>query len=130
MKIKSLTLTIALIHLLSSNTIAEAENINTRAIIETRIDNMSPLGNNIYKNENNQFFRLDNLTGKYKNISIFDDENIKSKQYGANQRVFDTNFEKLIVDPLIWEELQVNNIGESYCNNFCNVRLAYLLSIL
>ena len=130
MKIKSLTLTIALIHLLSSNTIAKAENINTRVIIETKIDNMSPLGNNIYKNENNQFFRLDNLTGKYKNILIFDDENIKSKQYGANQRVFDTNFEKLIADPLIWEELQVNNIGESYCNNFCIVCLAYLLSIL
>ena len=38
--------------------------------------------------------------------SIFDDDNIDSKQYGASQTVFRDNVEVLIEDPLIWDELQ------------------------
>ena len=51
--------------------------------------------------------RYDAKAREYHNISIFDDENIASHQYGASQRDFKNHFEELISDPLIWDELQV-----------------------
>ena len=38
--------------------------------------------------------------------SIFDNDNIESKQYGASQTVFRDKVDDLIEDPLIWDELQ------------------------
>ena len=40
------------------------------------------------------------------NISIFNDINEETNQYGANQIVFKSQFNLLINDHLIWEELQ------------------------
>ena len=39
-------------------------------------------------------------------ISIFDLDNVYSKQFGGSQMVFDNNFDNLIKDPYIWEEMQ------------------------
>ncbi len=38
--------------------------------------------------------------------SIFDIDNIDSRQYGASQLVFAYHFDELVKDPLIWQELQ------------------------
>ena len=64
--------------------------------------------NIIFSYENNKlsYKRFNEETGEYTNISIFDEENIESKQYGANQRVFKHNFDTLINDPYVWEEIQ------------------------
>ena len=64
---------------------------------------------NVYINldDDYSYERYDSRTKEYHNISIFDDENISSQQYGANQRVFKKNFEELISNPLIWDELQI-----------------------
>ena len=56
--------------------------------------------------ESPTYLRRDDKTGEYETIKIFDTQNIISQQYGANQRVFDTKFSKLIEDPYIWEEVQ------------------------
>ena len=56
-------------------------------------------GNPIYQ-------RMDVETGELTPISIFDKENLSSHQYGASQRVFRFNFDELMKDPLIWEEMQ------------------------
>ncbi len=53
-----------------------------------------------------KYRRLDTDTGEYKDISIFDYDNISSHQYGASQMDFKNHFETLIEDPLIWEEMQ------------------------
>ncbi len=58
-------------------------------------------------NNNVPIYQKQNMeTGALETISIFDDDNIASKQYGANQRVFSTRYEELLEDPLILEELQ------------------------
>ncbi len=59
----------------------------------------SKTGEAIYQRKNPE-------TGEYEPISIFDKENTKTHQYGANQRVFKKKFEELIQDPYIWEEMQ------------------------
>ena len=43
-------------------------------------------------------------TNNYTNI--FNEQNDLSNQYGANQEVFDYHFNKLIIDELIWNEIQ------------------------
>ena len=53
-----------------------------------------------------KFTRYDPETGEYRPISIFDIENILSRQYGADQVAFQFYFEDLIKDPVIWEEMQ------------------------
>lgn len=53
-----------------------------------------------------KYQRLDNKTNEYKTISIFDYENIKSSQYGANQLAFKNNFDVLINNSDIWKEVQ------------------------
>ena len=58
--------------------------------------------------------RVDSETGEYETISIFDEENLKSHQYGASQRVFKNNFNELVNDPLIWEEMQTVKPVESF----------------
>ena len=52
----------------------------------------SKTGEAIYQRKNPE-------TGEYEPISIFDKENTKTHQYGANQRVFKKKFEELIQDP-------------------------------
>ena len=49
--------------------------------------------------------RYDPETDTYNNISIFDEENLSSYQYGADQGRFD-NYEDIINDPYMWEQLQ------------------------
>ena len=49
---------------------------------------------------------LNDKTGEYDIVSIFNDTNISSKQYGASQADFRNHFDDLIQDPLIWEEVQ------------------------
>ena len=65
--------------------------------------------NNIYidiSDPNNvNYKRYDPKTDTYNNISIFDEENLSSDQYGANQGRFD-NYEDIINDPYMWEQLQ------------------------
>lgn len=56
--------------------------------------------------DGNTYKRYNSETNEYSAISIFDDENIKSKQYGASQLDFKTRFNTLINDPLIWDEMQ------------------------
>lgn len=56
--------------------------------------------------ENVEYKRYNSKTKEKHNISIFDEENIESMQYGANQRDFEYNFDDLINNPLIWEEMQ------------------------
>lgn len=53
-------------------------------------------------------YRYSTENGKitYKNLSIFDDENIASGQYGADQGNFEYNFNELIKDEFIWNEMQ------------------------
>ena len=58
--------------------------------------------------------RVDSDTGEYENISIFDEENLKSHQYGASQRVFRNNSDELVKDPLIWEEMQTVKPVETF----------------
>ena len=75
--------------------------------------------NNIPKSSNGTYIEIDNNnidipvfkrvnpeTGEQEIISIFDDLNISSKQYGASQNDFQDHFEELIKDPIIWEEVQ------------------------
>lgn len=50
--------------------------------------------------------RYDPKTDTYKNISIFDEENDQFGQYGANQGVFEYNFDDLINHSMIWDEMQ------------------------
>ena len=52
------------------------------------------------------YLKVNRETGEFEPISIFDHENLNSKQYGANQEVFRTKFDQLINNPLIWEEMQ------------------------
>ena len=57
--------------------------------------------NNIYVS----YKRYDPETDTYKNISIFDKENIDSQQYGADQgRFYDLDY--IVNDPYMWEQLQ------------------------
>jgi len=69
---------------------------------DTNIEKYVLVDNNnipIYKKFNQK-------TGELDNISIFDNDNITTHQYGASQRVFKFKFDKLIREPLIWEEMQ------------------------
>lgn len=70
-----------------------------------------------YSDDGNlSFKRYNEETGEYNPISIFDDENLASSQYGANQEAFIKNFGTLIKDPYIWEELQKYYPVESFEN--------------
>ena len=42
---------------------------------------------------------------RYQIVSIFNDENINSGQYGASQIAFKENVRQLLADELIWDEL-------------------------
>lgn len=68
------------------------------------------LGNCEYVLVDNQnvpiYQKVNSVTGNLETISIFDDENILTRQYGANQKVFRTKADELIQDPLIREELE------------------------
>lgn len=52
------------------------------------------------------YYILDNKTGEYCPISIFNYNNIYSKQYGANQGALSNSFNKMINDPIIFDEMQ------------------------
>lgn len=39
-------------------------------------------------------------------ISIFNEKNLSSRQYGGDQRTFERNYKNLIKDPYIWNEMQ------------------------
>ena len=68
----------------------------------------SSYGEYVLVNNNNipVYKKVDSETGEKTTISIFDEENIRSKQYGANQRVFKSDFNDLIKDQVIWDEMQ------------------------
>ena len=94
--VRNLVIYITLFQLFSCGTIAKSEKNKKKEFI--LVDN-SNINNPIYQ-------RYDEKTNDYKEISIFDDENINSEQYGADQRVFRDNFNELIKDPIIWNILQ------------------------
>ena len=74
-------------------------------------DNNNVLG--YFFNDSNLYYdmiddtykRFNEDTQSFENISIFDEENLPSSQFGADQGSFDYNFTKLIRDPYILEEL-------------------------
>lgn len=115
-KIKVLSVTLALIELLSTGKYIMKKNnkevkVTPKSSIETSIDNSEYLiGGNVYQftNENGEltYYRLNMENGEYENISIFDDENLSSKQYGASQLDFKYRFHSIIKEQFIWEELQ------------------------
>ncbi len=97
--------------------------------------------NNIYidlSDPNNvSYKRYDPETDTYNNISIFDEENIDSWQYGADQDRFG-NYEDIINDPYMWEQLQryypiesfkseaeAMEFYERYCTVIANVGCGY-----
>lgn len=63
--------------------------------------------------DNPKYSRYDPVTNTYSNISIFDMQNIDSAQYGASQKAF-YNFNELINDSKIWEEMQKYYPVESF----------------
>ena len=62
------------------------------------IDNTDP-NNPVYKRYNPE-------TKQLSNISIFDNENVDSRQYGVDQMDWYEDFDELINDEFIWNELQ------------------------
>ena len=62
------------------------------------IDNTDPK-NPVYKRYNPE-------TRELSDISIYDSENVASQQYGTRQDVWYENFDKLINDDFIWDDLQ------------------------
>ena len=65
---------------------------NTNCLAATEI---VKLNNELYQINDNgiiSYERYDENKNEYRNISIFDNENIESKQYGANQKDFFLNF--------------------------------------
>lgn len=133
-KLKKMALTLSLIELLSLNkyfsskdnepmkSIGSARDIvyNQMDIVNDKITNIRTNNvnynlkelnkNNIYvghdEDGKNIFLRYNEDTSTYEAISIFDEENIETSQYGANQDDFDYHFNELIKDPLIYNELQ------------------------
>ena len=80
---------------------------NTNCLAATEI---VKLNNELYQINDNgiiSYERYDENKNEYCNISIFDNENIESKQYGANQKDFFLNFDNLINNKQIWDELQI-----------------------
>lgn len=62
-----------------------------------------------YTDPNNiKYKRWNPKSHTFSSISIFDNENLElnTSQYGASQLDFRYNFDNLIEDPLIWEEMQ------------------------
>ncbi len=88
-KIKKVTVLLAFMQLFSAQIASANEIVFT-------IDQNS--GKLAYK-------RYDPKTMEYNDISIFDEENIESHQYGANQIALYENFDNLIKDPLILKEV-------------------------
>ena len=116
-KIRTVSITLALVQLLSTSnySIEKKSKINQivpKSRIETVNDNNDEnlVSSNVYKFYNEDgypiYYRFDKKSGKYKNISIFDDCNISSQQYGASQIDFKKRFDLLIEEPLIWKSLQ------------------------
>ena len=115
-RLKKMALTLALFQLLSHNANLKAENSTIKDSVEIKSEvsltsnKWQALRDNIYVNysdpDNPVYKRYDLITGKLKDISIFDDENNNILQYGGNQTDFKYKFQELIKDKLIWEELQ------------------------
>lgn len=113
--LRRLSLSIALIQLLSSTGISVLKDKESRTLtpgssIELKDNDFNSINNNLFVDDTDpehiRCFRIDNETGERRNISIFDEENIPSRQYGASQLVFRRKFNALIADPLIFEEMQ------------------------
>ena len=95
--------------------------------------------------DNIKYQRWNPESHSFSAISIFDDENLitvgwdwETPQYGASQMAFVQNFDNLIEDPLIWEEMQkyypVNSFKseddamefyEEYFKTICNTGCGY-----
>ena len=95
--------------------------------------------------DNIKYQRWNPESHSFSAISIFDDENLitvgwdwETPQYGASQMAFAQNFDNLIEDPLIWEEMQkyypVNSFKseddamefyEEYFKTICNTGCGY-----
>ena len=80
----------------------------------------------VNNNENNPIYqRYDDETNEYSVISIFDDRNALSNQYGASQRAFDEQyFYRLLNDDLIAEELN-NQLSKLKFNSLEHAQLFY-----
>ena len=70
------------------------------------------------------YMRKDDVTGRYEVIKIFDSQNIASKQYGANQKVFRSNVDELLEDPVIWNMLE-EYFPSSEFNDLEETKLVY-----
>ena len=106
--IRKITLNLAIFQLFSLPIVSKAKSENTDLSQKSSIvENYDENNNDKYiLVSDNTYLRKDDVTGEYKIISIFDDENVESRQYGANQRVFRFHPDELIKDPYIWDELQ------------------------
>ena len=115
--LRKLTIYLAFIQLFSSGVKEFSKSDNSEytfnsneSVIEEQITPKTSISKVVLvddKDENNLIYkREDMFTGNVKTISIFDEENISSNQYGASQRVFQTRFYNLISNPDIWEEVQ------------------------
>ena len=98
--IKRLAVYMAFFQLFSSG-IAKGEKTNYKVV-----SNGSILIQ-VNDNEDNPIYqKLDTSTNELSNISIFDERNKSTHQYGANQVVFNSHYHRLITDKEIWNEMQ------------------------
>ena len=114
--IKNMALNIAIFQLFSTQILNHKQKGNIDSYsLQTKI--ISPVKEIKPNSDGNRFLSLANndTISKYteqlidenlEHVSIFDYENINSRQYGANQNDFKTNFNNLINDPEIWNEMQ------------------------
>ena len=79
----------------------------THSLEENSMQMINPWLYEFTDEEGNSFCqRIHKEDGKFYDVSIFDKENIRTRQYGANQMVFETKFDELMENPYIWEEMQ------------------------
>lgn len=107
--IKKLAVYMAFFQLFTTG-LAKGENNNSKLVL-------------INSNKDNPIYqRFDSKTNIYTNISIFDKDNIKTHQYGANQKVFQSHYHQLINNPIIWNEMQnifkIDNLEKETANLF------------
>ena len=66
--------------------------------------------------DNKHYYRYNKNNNTLSPINIFDEANLASGQYGGDQSSFHDNFEQLIQDPFIWEEMQKYFPVESFAS--------------
>ena len=105
-KIKKIALYIALLQMLSSNALANNTG-NTDIYDKGTNTNLNPSDNKlVYAIQNSILVYQRFNNNEFVPVSIFDDENTKTNQYGASQSDFNSRFSYLLEESLIWEEIQ------------------------